>query len=293
MPSSVRPEVFNPYRPYPPDDPEPPGSEVDRGMGRDFMRDAGHRTRFERYTLLPSPVEPRVWRLAEAPGPAAFFFSWGGTRPAVLDRDDMAFGLDRNSPVRLPFRGRQGATALAWVRAAAPIAEDEDDSDDDSTLSVCGTALYDRTKRESEPGRFVETTELPFLTLGTRKAFRGTGARLGDLATVVHAESGRCVHAILGDAREVVGAEPSLFLSEALALAPGDRAIYLIHPESGLGQGTIPTRDQIARRGERRFRRPPASDLPAWDVLLADCFRETLRADIFPGGPRIANARGA
>ena len=149
-------------------------------------------------------------------------------------------------------------------------------------LLVCRTALYDRTKRESEHSRYVDTTELPFLTIDTRKAFRSTRVRLGDLATVVHPRTGRYCHGIVGDSREVRGLETSLFLSQTLDLRAGEPAIFLIHPESGLGQGTIPSLDQIGRRGERLLHQPAAPDGPSWGLVLADYFADVLQADIRP-----------
>src|SRR5699024_931559 len=49
------------------------------------------------------------------------------------------------------------------------------DDEDDSTLSVCRTALYDRNRRESDPDRYVDTTRVPFVTISLRKIFRPTG----------------------------------------------------------------------------------------------------------------------
>ena len=136
--------------------------------------------------------------------------------------------------------------------------------------------FWDRTRRQSDPGRYVETTEVPYLTLSLRRTFRGIGLGLGDLATVIHTRTGRIAHAILGDDRPVPGVQPSLCLSEALGLIPRDDAIYLIHPRSGLGQGTIPSNDQIQAMGDRLFRLQPSGSAGTWEAILADCFREVL-----------------
>jgi len=234
-----------------------------------------------RYRCLTAPVEPRVWQRDGTPGRSSFFFAWSGARRRDRSREPTPnLGLEQDSTsvgvsieAILPSRGR--GTKARLTLAAAKATWDEDD-EDDAILSISRTALFDRTRRESDPARYVETTEIPFLTLSIHKTFRAIGVALGDFATVIHARTGRLAHAIVGDGQHVPGVEPSLFLAEAVDLSPGDEAIYLIHPRSGSGQGTIPPNAQIDSSGERLFRLPPANSPVAWDVILADAFREKL-----------------
>ncbi len=132
---------------------------------------------------------------------------------------------------------------------------------------------------------------MPFLTLSTRRTFRRTGVTLGDYAVVLAPRTGRLCLAVVGDSSDLPSIQPSPFIAEALGTreAP-DRLIYLVFPGSGLGQGTIPTLEQIQRRGARLFNRgvvpsfgpdaAPRSDAamaPHWNLILADAFGEVLK----------------
>lgn len=147
-------------------------------------------------------------------------------------------------------------------------------------LSVCSTSLFDRTRKESDPLRFIESREIPFLTMGIRQNFRATGIRLGDLATIVHPRTGKSCHGLVGDMREVRGVEPSLHISQKLKLHSGEPAIYLVHPESGLGQGIIPSCEEINRRSERLWHQAGNFGESSWAGILADYFGDLLQADI-------------
>ncbi len=241
------------------------------------MTEANLRDRFWRYEVLPGPRESHVIRLAGMPEAASFFFAWGllDDLPQENHANEPFDSFDLGYLRRRAFRS--GTATANWVRGA--IAEDDGEVDDDSSLSVCGTSLFDRTKRESDPGRFIDPTVTPYLTLGTRKRFRATGLVLGDLATVLNPATGRYCHAIVGDAREVEGVEPSLDLITRLGMGPSDQAIYLLHPESGLGQGLIPSNGQIAARGERLFRSPQVEGGGDWGEILADYFGDLIDAD--------------
>ena len=116
------------------------------------------------------------------------------------------------------------------------------------------------------------------MTLSIRETFRATGVTLGDLATVVSPRTGLACHAIVGDRPAYRGGGASVLLAEALGLALGDPAVYLVHPGSGRGQGTIPTNAQIHRRGDRLFRRPRRV-AETWEEILADCFGDLFRAE--------------
>lgn len=131
-------------------------------------------------------------------------------------------------------------------------------------LRVSRTKLFDRSRRESDPDRYVDPFATPFVALSLRRTFSARGVELGDFATALNPRTGRVAHSIVGDDRELPVAEPSPALAERLDLAPTDRAIYLVHPGTGQGQGTIPTNEDIRRQGERLFR------TPAWSVILAE-----------------------
>ena len=212
--------------------------------------------RVETFRRLSAPAEPLVWQRSCAGVHDSFFFAWGGAESHA-----------RRASRRLsPSGGMLDVAAiLDEVKTTFRPTEAGDVDDlDDSMFCVSPTALFDRSRRESDPGRYVDPAMVPFLAISTRRTFRGTGVALGDHATVFNTRTGRVSHAIIGDAREVFGVEPSPFLAESLGLAAGDRAIYLIHPGTGRGQGTIPGVEEIHRRGESLYR------TPGWSAILAE-----------------------
>lgn len=225
------------------------------------------RTRTPRLRRISVPDGPLVWQCTGEPERAAFFFLWPG--PGRLDplRDA---AIDPNSPHAR--RIRSALRRLAHARFLAGEGGDRGVDLDDGLLSVRGTALFDRTRRESDPRRYPDPSEVPSLTLSARRTFRPTGVDLGDLATVWNPANGLFAHAVVADARDVPGAEPSPYLCEALGLRPGEPAVYLVHPGSGRGQGAIPSNDEIARRGEDLFRRAPAGWPDSWGSVLSSFF---------------------
>lgn len=229
----------------------------------------------QRFRCLATPTEPQVWcRASVAEHECSFFFAWSPADAsarcdrAAVDRDSARTGWNRAV-------GRGSAFDVDSVLAVAKrggrstaFAGDFDDIDD-SMLRVSRTKLFDRSRRESDPNRYVDPFATPFVALSMRRVFRARGVELGDFATALNPRTGRVAHAIVGDDRELPVAEPSPALAERLDLAATDRAIYLVHPGTGQGQGTIPANEDIRRQGERLFR------TPAWSVILAE-FAERL-----------------
>ena len=235
----------------------------------------------EGFRRLATPVEPQVWCRASAADHecSSFFFAWS---PAEASERCARAAVDRESRVLRSARaewnraaGRASAFDVDSVLAVAKrngrstaLAGDFDDIDD-SMLRVSCTKLFDRSRRESDPDRYVNPFATPFVALSMRRIFRARGVALGDFATALNPRTGRVAHAIVGDDREIPIAEPSPALAERLDLAATDQAIYLVHPGTGRGQGTIPADEDIRRQGERLFR------TPAWSVILTE-FAERL-----------------
>lgn len=230
---------------------------------------------------LATPVEPELWCCASAADykRPSFFFAWS---PADASARCARSVIDRESRlVRSGLAGRNRTagrvsafdvdTVLAGAKRngrSTASAGDFDDIDD-SMLRVSCTKLFDRSRRESDPDRYVNPFLTPFIALSIRRIFRARGVELGDFATAMNPRTGRVAHAVIGDDRDLPVAEPSPALADRLDLAQTDRAIYLIHPGTGQGQGTIPADEDILRQGERLFR------TPAWSVILAE-FAERL-----------------
>ncbi len=228
------------------------------------------------FSCLAASVEPQVWyhaSTAERDRPS-FFFAWGpadaGARceSAVVDRDSQFLKSARANLDRAP--GYASAFDVDSVLAAVKrdsrsrtSAADGDDVDD-LMLRVSCTKLFDRSRRESDPDRYVNPFATPYLALSMRRSFRARGVVLGDFATALNLRTGRIAHAVVGDDREIPVVDPSPALAEHLDLAAADRTIYLVHPGTGQGQGVIPANEDIRRQGERFFR------ARAWSVILGE-----------------------
>ncbi|MDB5353166.1 MAG: Polysaccharide deacetylase [Planctomycetota bacterium] len=246
---------------------------------------AAHENRRRRaYKQLGATTNPRVWQRLGMPDHSPFFFLWGGpASPHTRYAGVSSLGSVRDDEVRSSSGAireranpsgvrRSNMDSILKAKKSISLAVE----DDDRSLSVRQSALFDRHKRESDPCRYPESTNVPFLTISIRETFRTTGVDLGDLATVVNPRTGRLTHAIVGDGRHIPGAEPSVWISEELGLSEGESAIYLIHPGTGSGQGVIPTNSTINQCGNQLFRRPPTGSNGAWDRILGDCFWDSL-----------------
>lgn len=219
------------------------------------MRCTNDRERNQALKLLWTPAPLAVWQLAGAADRSPFFFR----SPLRIDQD----ADDRPGEF-----------------------DPDPDADPLSGLSIAPTALHDRTKKESDRGRYVDTNDLPYLCLSVGRIFRRTRAALGDFAVVINPRNHRLCHAIIGDARPKAFGAGSIYLAQALGLRtdPGmggsaDRGVLIVvFPGSGAGQGTIPTIDQLQRRGAALFRRaaPPARPGLGWGEVLAEAFAEAL-----------------
>jgi len=238
------------------------------------------------FSCLPAPTQPRVWRYRGAGPSSPFFFAWGGIADAGRDQARVPTSGDfATRESLLSLGGLRSPRAATGISLARRLRAELTDEWDDATLSVSRTALFDRSRRESDPDRYIDPTEVPYLTLSVGKTFRATGATLGDFATVIHRRTGRLAHAIIGDSRHVIGVEPSLYLSDALNLHRRDEAIYLIFPRTGFGQGVLPTASQIHSRGEALFHHMPDGSPSPWPTILPEFFglslvdRSCLRRD--------------
>jgi hypothetical protein len=245
-------------------------------------------TGLERKTrgLRQWPIMPDLvlWQMEDAGPSSPFFFVWGGVE---TKRDSQRFmnetagdaiGTDfaNSGSLRLPSCRRVSQASSFDVdrllsqakRLEPPI--DETDDHDDSLLGFSTTALFEKTRKMSDPARYAESSEVPFLTLSSRKSFRFTGIGLGDWATVVHPRSGRYRHAIIGDIRDMPGVDPSSYVSKSLGLTSRESPVYLLYPGTGAGQGSIPSNALIEARGDMLFRRRASQEGPTWAETLAE-----------------------
>ena len=131
------------------------------------------------------------------------------------------------------------------------------------------TALVQGGKEETEAGRFVDASGMPFISLADWQKFSDQGARKGDFGTVYCPTTGKLVHVVVGDVGGAHLGEGSLFLAKAIlgveeAPTYTDRAghtrlstvqetiIYLLYPNSG-STSSIPSGLEIETAGRRLY----------------------------------------
>lgn len=128
---------------------------------------------------------------------------------------------------------------------------------------ISTTSLADAGVPEepADPGRYVDSTQIPYIVLpGPAKhpgPFGATGLQIGDLALVVNGANGKYSYAIYADWNPELG-EGSIALAQALGINASavtggarDDILYIVFPGSGAGQGVIPTAAAIDTDGDQ------------------------------------------
>ena len=196
-------------------------------------------------------AEP-VWQLR---GDSAFFFESGMTvtadgAPNAYHPTDDDRALDF-----LANAGRPGDWhALVEDEDGEPHIQGPDDPAPGYCVST--TALQDETKAKTDPRRYVNASEIPYVALPYNQV---GGAELGDFAVVVNRRNGRFSHAVfadLGPPRYL--AVGSIALAKALGIPPSakhggtdDGVVCLIFPNSG--NGTPRPVDEINAEAAKLF----------------------------------------
>lgn len=116
-------------------------------------------------------------------------------------------------------------------------------------MYVSTTSLVDRRYVETNPLRFVNSETIPYIGL-PNKRYTEWGIRIGDIALVYNFTNGRYAYATFADVKneDTIG-EGSILLNSMLGLNPDARRGgtssadigYIVFPQSGAGQGVIPT----------------------------------------------------
>lgn len=136
---------------------------------------------------------------------------------------------------------------------------------------VASTSLVDKTKKASDPKRYVDARFIPYLAF-PGQVWRQSGPRytavtpghsgnLGDFLTVINPKADdahRYAHAVFAD---MGGGDDPHFGEGSPALGQKINAsgvvnadlLYILYPGSGAGQGVIPTADQVHDKGEALF----------------------------------------
>jgi len=175
--------------------------------------------------------EVPIWQL---PDSNAFFFISGmmidaDGAPNAYHPDDT--GLDELANAGSPSHW----DGIVTDQHGKPLVQLETDPFPGYYISC--TSLADRTKEFSDPGRYVDSTEIPYMALPAKIAERAR-ARLGDFAFVVNLRNGKSSFAIYADIGTL--GECSVALAKALGISPNarqggesDGVLYMLFPGSG------------------------------------------------------------
>ena len=194
--------------------------------------------------------EVPVWRAADG---SVFFFEDGMTidadgAPNAYNPDNT--GLDDLANAGFP--GHWGA--LAVDHNGIPYIQGLDDPFPGYYVST--TSLSDRTKRPSDPRKYVDASKIPYIVLPREVAMQA-GARLGDFAVVLNVRNGKTSNAIFADIGTM--GEGSVALADNLGLWSNAREggtrqgiFYLVF--GGSGNGKPRSNDEINEQTESLLR---------------------------------------
>jgi hypothetical protein len=120
-------------------------------------------------------------------------------------------------------------------------------------MYVCATSLYDSHYGLSNPLRYVNSETVPYIAMPTNVLASGN-VHAGDVAYVYNTTTGQSCFAIYADAGNTTSiGEGSIYLASQIGVDPDVRyggtsqgiIDYVVFPQSGFGQGYIPTIAQI------------------------------------------------
>lgn len=196
-----------------------------------------------------------IWKAASKKEPTYFFVS----KMAVTAAGDPK-AYHQNNDLALDFLSTAGIEGYWWGLVTDPSGNPimQGDKDPAPGYYISKTALSDCKKPVTDPTRYLNATEIPYIALPARHMM---GAKIGDLAAVINTMNGKVVYAIVGD----VGPDDSLGIgSIALAEELGvlanpkiggteDGILYIIFAQSGENACTPKTSEQIKKRGTELF----------------------------------------
>ena len=189
---------------------------------------------FDVYRFGELREQAPIWQLGDGP---AFYFKSG----MAIDADGApnAYNADDTGLDHLYNAGQPGQwDGIVQDEDGNPLVQGPDDPFPGFYISC--TALFDRNKHRSDPARFVDASQIPYIALPGDLAAR-TGARLGDFAFVYSEQTGRYSLAIFAD----IGAfgEGSIALADNLGIRSDARRggspagiSYVVFPGSGDGR---------------------------------------------------------
>lgn len=197
-----------------------------------------------------------IWHLADGEN---FFFK----SKLSVDADGAPRAYHPNGHSGLDALGNAGKPGNWWAlvtdngkRSGNPIIQGAQDPAPGFYIST--TSLEDETKDRTDPHRYVDAEQIPFIVLPP-EVMEKTRAKLGDFAVVVNTKNAQLAFAIFADqgpAHEV--GEGSIALADTLGIPSSPRSggasggvIYLVFP--GSGNRKPRTLAEIASEGRRLF----------------------------------------
>ncbi|PAX53290.1 glycosyltransferase [Brunnivagina elsteri] len=136
---------------------------------------------------------------------------------------------------------------------------------------ISATALYDETKKRSDPKRYVDSTKIPYVVLpqnNDEEFLKVAKIKLGDLAVIYNSKNGKVTYAIFADTslffaggiEEYRFGEGSIALANSLNIPANpkkggiaDEIFYVFFP--GSGNGKPKTITQINNQGAKLFKK--------------------------------------
>ena len=200
-------------------------------------------------------VDSIIWKLPEKNG---FFY----TAEMSIDADGAPKAYHKDNNKALDYLANAGYSGNWWGIATDSnnIPYVQDINDPAPGYYVSTTALIDFNYHKSNPARYVNSSEIPFFVLPSGKSL---GAQLGDYGVVYNKNNGKICYAIYADIgpTDHLG-EGSIALAEKLGINSNakyggtysDSIVYLVFPKSGIGQGTIVTKEQIKVETNKLFK---------------------------------------
>lgn len=238
-------------------------------VGKDYLFSRGRDEDLKlKKEVFFSVGNTRVWRIE---GDGTFFFEAG----MAIDADGApdTYHPDDIGEDFLAYAGRPGNWGALVTdsgrRDGIPIIQGPGHPNPGYYIST--TSLEDKTKPRDDPGRYVNSKDIPYIVLPLGR--RG-GAKLGDFSVVVNRKNGKISYAIFADLgpKNKIG-EGSIAIARSLGINSNPKfggvangIVYVIFPGSGSGK-PVPL-PEINYRSEKIFKE--------WGGMehLEACFQE-------------------
>lgn len=205
-----------------------------------------------------------VWKLTNKPG---FFFKAG----MAIDADGApsAYHPENKGIDGIEHAGEPGNWWALVTDNGKPDGKPviQSKSDPNPGYYISRTALYDETKKQADPRRYVDSSKIPYVVLpqnNNEEFLKLTNIKLGDFAAVYNTTNKKLVYAIFADTslffaggiEEYRFGEGSIALAEAVNVPSNPRnggvkegLFYVFFP--GSGNGKPRTIAEINRSGAR------------------------------------------